>query len=309
MEEKKTKKGGKAKYILLGLLGVVAVAGTAYYFISRKPKGGGDLDLNVSEVPSKAPHTSSASSGGGSPRPTSSGFPLKKGSRGQLVRNLQAALVKKYGASILPKWGIDGQWGSEVTAALVSKGFPTVIDADEFTRIVSSKKSSSSTKSSSKKKKFDPLKVSDYLHSAIEKDDFSRAMKVFGWIHTTKGYTRVNTYFKERRVNGGVRKTLVNALLSRFSSTSEKKELNSQFYRIGLKYNGRQWSLSGLGQALCDQIKAVRDTEVWNQAGKLLKVPAETVLGEFIKAKKGITKFKTLDDKILFTNTRCICYV
>src|SRR5437899_11515365 len=43
----------------------------------------------------------------------SSEFPLAKGSKGNNVRLLQEALIAKYGKSILPKYGADGDFGTE----------------------------------------------------------------------------------------------------------------------------------------------------------------------------------------------------
>lgn len=45
-------------------------------------------------------------------------FPLKKGSKGENVRKLQEALMTKYGKSVLPKYGADGDFGSEMVTAL-----------------------------------------------------------------------------------------------------------------------------------------------------------------------------------------------
>jgi hypothetical protein len=42
-------------------------------------------------------------------------FPLKKGSRGKEVEQLQMYLLKEYGASF-PMFGVDGIWGDETDA-------------------------------------------------------------------------------------------------------------------------------------------------------------------------------------------------
>lgn len=54
-------------------------------------------------------------------------FPLKRGSKGNRVTQLQNALVKKFGANILPKYGVDGMFGQEVEAALVRAKMPTSV--------------------------------------------------------------------------------------------------------------------------------------------------------------------------------------
>jgi len=306
------KKSNKGKYILIGL-GVVAVAGTAIYFATRKKSTSDIVSDEINDSFDVTTPSKPTSSGSGN---RNSGFPLKKGSRGDLVQNVQEALIKKYGASILPKWGADGIWGSEMQTALIAKGLPTTIDADSFTKIVTSSgstnsgsgSSSGTTNKPSKKGKFNPSLVATNLRVAIIDDNFSMALKWLSRIWTVKGYKMVSTYFKKKRI-GGVRKTIVNALLTQFWKSSEKKKLNEHFYRIGLKYNGSQWSLSGLDEILCDRIKTIKPAMVWNASGKKIKVPQETILGHFIDAKNDITKFRTLDNKILFTTTKCICYV
>lgn len=61
------------------------------------------------------------SGGGGTPSPSSNdSFPLKKGSKGYNVTRLQTAL-KKLNASALPRYGVDGDFGSETEAALMAQ--------------------------------------------------------------------------------------------------------------------------------------------------------------------------------------------
>jgi len=62
--------------------------------------------------------------------PVSSDFPLKKGSKGASVRRLQTALTK-LNASALPRYGVDGDFGSETEAALVAQtGKKTCTEAE-----------------------------------------------------------------------------------------------------------------------------------------------------------------------------------
>lgn len=49
---------------------------------------------------------------------TTTSFPMLKGSKGELVKTFQEALIAKHGKSILPKYGADGDFGSEMAAAL-----------------------------------------------------------------------------------------------------------------------------------------------------------------------------------------------
>lgn len=48
-------------------------------------------------------------------------WPLKRGSKGNEVKKLQQALIAAYGTGILPKFGADGDWGSETDGAVKAK--------------------------------------------------------------------------------------------------------------------------------------------------------------------------------------------
>jgi hypothetical protein len=52
-------------------------------------------------------------------------FPIQAGSKGDMVKQLQNALIAAYGSEALPKYGADGDFGSETTAALKKYGIPT----------------------------------------------------------------------------------------------------------------------------------------------------------------------------------------
>ena len=58
-------------------------------------------------------------------------YPLKKGSKGPCVKQLQTALINKYGSALLPKYGADGDWGTETDNAIKAKLNKSSI-ADEF---------------------------------------------------------------------------------------------------------------------------------------------------------------------------------
>lgn len=299
----------KTKYVLIGL-GVVAVGTGAYvyYQIQKKKRENATKEfekaINTSSAtlpsttttPSKKPSTSSS---------YTSGFPLKKGSKGTLVSNLQNALIKKYGTGILPKYGADGVFGSETYNALLSKGLTTVVDEDTFTKIVLSSGTSSSGS------QFDSSgsnnsQIASTLHLAISEDDFSAVITQLKKIKSVSSYTSVNTLFKETRI-GFVRKTIVTALLDQFTSSSEKKSLNEEFYRIGLKYDGSKWSLSGLS-GIINRLVTIEPTRVWDDNGRTLNIPTATILGEYLDANDGVTEFETLDGRRLFVPTQSISY-
>lgn len=117
----------KNALIALGLLGLGTGA-----FMLLKPKKNSDT-ARLNEFDSSTSDTSF------SPSPSGNGgstFPLREGSRSEAVRQLQNALIRKYGKSILPRFGADGWMGKETIAALKSKGLKTNIDAVEFKKLI-----------------------------------------------------------------------------------------------------------------------------------------------------------------------------
>lgn len=316
------------KYLLWGL-GAVAV-GTGGYFLFKylqeknDQKSVDDFKEDLNEGSVSVPSSSSQPSYSPSPRPSRPSvvynqFPLKYGSKGTLVRDIQTALNKKYGAKI----DVDGDWKGQTENALVAKGLPTVIDNQTYAKIITgtygkgsnSKPSNTSNKKPDKKEKPTPevssSAISKQLHTAIEKDDVFSAVSALKKIKNIAKYKKVNEIFKKTKyytfMDGYVSRTIVNALLDQFTSTEYKKKINAELYRIGLKYDGTKWSLSGL-LAGTKRLVTILPTVVWDAKGKRLPVPRSTIIGTFIRAKNGITEFETLDGRILYTNTVTIRY-
>lgn len=74
--------------------------------------------------------------------PSDTAFPLKRGSRGELVRKLQVAILA-YDAKLLPKFGADGDFGSETeNAVLKILGKKTVENQADIDKIQSMVKKS-----------------------------------------------------------------------------------------------------------------------------------------------------------------------
>ena len=92
----------KRKIILIGLsvlgTGVAGFLGWNYW---KKKKANQEEDTTSF---TETANTTTAAS-------RNDDFPLKRGSKGNRVTLLQNALVKKYGAGILPKYGVDGMFG------------------------------------------------------------------------------------------------------------------------------------------------------------------------------------------------------
>lgn len=126
--ENKTHNKRKTILIGLGVLGTGVAGFLGWNYWKNKKKANQEEDT-TSVTDSTSITTSSVKN---------DDFPLKRGSKGNRVTQLQNALVKKYGASILPKYGVDGMFGKEVEAALVRAKMPTSINETNYTKLVGS---------------------------------------------------------------------------------------------------------------------------------------------------------------------------
>ena len=124
--ENKTHNKRKTILIGLGVLGTGVAGFLGWNYWKNKKKANQEEDT-TSFTDSSSANTASA---------RNDDFPLKRGSKGNRVTQLQNALVKKYGASILPKYGVDGMFGKEVEAALVRAKMPTSINESNYTKLV-----------------------------------------------------------------------------------------------------------------------------------------------------------------------------
>lgn len=296
----------KTKYILLGL-SVLAIGTGTYIYVSRQRRKNAVTSAIEEGLTTFTPSASSGSSSSSSGK-ASDDFPLKKGSRGALVKSLQNALIKKYGQSILPKYGADGDFGSETINALQSKGLPTTIDSSTYTSLLMNMGASSGSSSSNMADAATgAATLAALLHKAINNSSFSSAIAAIKQIKSVSQYSAVSAIFKQTRI-GLVRKTLVTGLLQAFTASSQKKALNEQFHRIGLKFDGSKWSLSGLAGIYQDKLVTIKRTKVWGENGNSILVPAGTIIGEYLDANNGVTQVETLDGKQLFVKTAHIKY-
>lgn len=220
-----------------------------------------------------------------------SDFPLKKGMKGDQVRLLQKALIAKYGKSILPKYGADGDFGPEMATALKKIGLPATIDESTFNVLVQAVTSDAST-------------VGKDLYKAAISKDFAGALAALKKLSSTADYTAANAVFKSRYLNG-VRQTIVNGLLGTFTSGDQQQRIKFEFLRIGLQFNGSKWSLSGLGGL---PIITVRPAAIWINARRRVSVPARVVLGNEVSRRLDYTLFENQGQYFLVP-TRCIRYM
>jgi hypothetical protein len=310
-------KSNKTTYVVLGIsLGVLSLAGLGYwYFKGRKgtkvEDKEEDLFHQVANESSNATTNYSQSTSPKSTTPKTSvsniSFPLKKGSKGALVKQAQEALIKLYGAGILPKYGADGQFGTEMTNALKSKGYKEIIDLTEFTKIISATGTNPAIVStlSSGLSNVDAVDIAKklYINSAVPK--LTPVLAELKRIKTIQDYTAVNELFKTLILRG-VRQTIVNGVLGSFSDDTSKQLIRAEFIRMGLKYDGAKWSLSGIPQR---QLITKVPTTIRSLCNAELDVPENTLLGLEVGTTHDRTTFKTLNHEILTVPTKHIQYV
>ena len=266
----------RKKWIIAGA-GVVT-AGLLSYF------GWHYWQKKKSESDDVSDDSNSADSDGGSSTPppipkvvANDDFPLKKGSKGANVKLLQESLIAKYGKSIMPRYGADGGFGAELQAALKKLGLPESIDETTFNVLV---------KGSSP----DPSNTAQKFYDALGKQDLNTTLALLRAMRNPDDYKAVSDKFLEMRFNG-VRQTLVNGLMSTFPDERLKQMVSLALTKIGLKYDGNKWSLSGFG----DKVLLITNcaSRVWNSPTSSVAVPPRMVLG---------TKVAMRGDHVLFEN-------
>ncbi len=308
----------KAKIMLttlaVGAAGILGYLGWTYYKKRKSARSSADSDLNrilqpatavasypnttmprtdsiVSPAPEPADTTRSSSSTKSTVTSAASIFPLKKGSKNARVKALQQALIAKYGPSILPNFGADGDFGTETAAALKKAGLPASIDESTYYVVVQV----SST---------DKAALSSKLLTAAARGDFSGTMTLLRQMTTKEDYRQVSDLFSQQRLRG-VKQTLVTGLLDSFASESQKQQIRYEFIRMGLKYDGSKWSLDGFdGRPLV----TIEPTNVWINATESVNVPAMMVLGAEVSRKLDYTLFEN-NNRYFLVATKSIKYL
>ena len=220
-----------------------------------------------------------------------SGFPLKKGSKGDKVQLLQEALIAKYGKTALPRYGADGDFGSETINALKKAGLPTTITESTFNVLTQGLRGDKSTLGK------------DLYHAATERN-FSKVLSLLKTMSSAEDYATANEVFKTYRLNG-VRQTIVNGLLSSFTKTDQKEKIKFEFLRIGLQFDGNKWSLSGLDGR---PIVTTEAATIWVTATQKVNVPARMVLGNEVSRRLDYTLFEN-KGKYFLVPTRSVQYL
>ncbi|GAA5036641.1 hypothetical protein GCM10011506_30030 [Marivirga lumbricoides] len=302
---RKTSPGINRRYIIYGL-GAGAVLGGGYFLYNYlqdrqlMQRSEGLIVNNI--LPSLPASVARLSSGS---------FPLKSGSKGTLVKQLQQALLNIGGetaqhirsTSVRPDETPDGVFGSGTEKALRAAGYNSVVSESTFAQIIGSSKSNGALNGKT---------IADQLIKAANEQNLFAALAALKQMQNTNDYQSVKSHFATARV-GGVRVTSpVNALLSVAFKNNEaaKVKIRAEFSRMGLKQSANgTWTLSGLNglgsmKALQNYLKSSesfsiaitrKPTMLRNGQGDYMvpAIPAQTVLGYLTNDKKGVAQIIT----------------
>ena len=295
------------KKILLWGVGIGIFAGLGYFAYRqykkvKTPEGelpsSADLPLlpifkrdDPAEAPVLPVKSTSTTPSSFTTRKQSDDFPLKIGSRGGNVRQMQQALIDANGP--IPG-GADGIFGKGTLAALKKAGYGETVSESTFNVILGSKKTGAGT--------FEPKQLATSLAKSVSGRNLSSVLSQLKQLKTIEDYTAVNDVFKTIRLLG-VRHTLVNALLKFFTKESDKQQIRIQLTRIGLKYDGNTWSLAGISAM---RIITTTPAVVWKDGRTPIEVPAKMVLGTLIDSRSGFTVFEANDKQKFLVQTSLI---
>lgn len=164
-------------------------------------------------------------------------FPLRLGNKGDRVLQLQRAFITTYGAGILKKFGADGHFGKELESALRSKGYNIPLSESDFKKITQEKQTPPPPLEI-----FNPIAVAKAINDSIKAKDYSTSITLLKGIKNTTDYSLVSEQLKNYRING-VRQTLVNAMLTTYTESYQKLNIQEAFKKMGLKYANNKWSI------------------------------------------------------------------
>ena len=307
----------RKKYIIYGI-GAGAVLGGGYllfnYLQDRKLMNQGN-GLTVNNIVPTIPGiTNPTLPTPRIPRLPRVGFPLRRGSRGNLVVQLQQGLLNKGGAaashirstSIGRNGTPDGVFGGGTEKALRAGGFPSTVTEAVFDQITLGASTSSAGSSTNAKA------IADELVSAANRSNLFGTLNALKKMNNKADYLSVKSQLANRRVKNVRVSSPVTALLSVAFKSNEaaKVKIRAEFRRMGLRQNSRGiWTLSGLGQfddtdemilygtesKLLDVAITSQPTLLRNGNGDYI-LPAlepETVIGYLTNNRKGVAQILT----------------
>ena len=228
---------------------------------------------------------------------TSSDFPLKKGSRGPKVQQLQVALIAQYGKGILPRYGADGSFGNETQAALnklKNQGTiaSAIIDENMFNILTANAGSNM-------------RQIGSDLYDAAQANDYHKAVPLLQKLKNADDYKVANAAFKSRSFSGRI--SLLSGMFNAFKEKSQIDNLRMLFGTMGLQYdkNNDKWSLAGYGGS---GIITIEPTVVWINTHHKVNVPARMILGNEVCRHLNYCLFENAGDYFLVPekSIRCI---
>lgn len=301
--DRKSKSGLKPGKVFLYALGVAALGGGAYLVYDKLRKNPPVNQLPSYSDPNIIINNNLPASVTSSTSSTSlfrtDNFPLKRGSRGTRVTQLQQALASIIGIQAMnANGGIDGIFGPGTANALKMAGYSEIIDEGTFNKIII-------RNTSLLQVGFNAQEIANSLYAAAESKSLSGVINNLQKIKSVSDYSAVNTYYKQK---GFISKTIVTDLLDYAFKSNEnaKQEIRNEFLRIGLKMDTQgRWSLSGFGYR---DLITIRETLVTDNQNNKIPVHRNTILGDEIKVANGYTWFRSLDNNVLQVPTQDVKY-
>jgi hypothetical protein len=294
--------------VFLGLLFLGALGFGAWYLTRRSSKpanelfdqdedNAGKFKLNFDTPPavntSAKPSNQLAPPASGNNAKPASDFPLRMGSQGAKVKQLQALLNERKqitGITLIT----DGVWGSKTQQALEKLGWPTVITEQHFQHLTVVPASD----------------IAELLYKGAKAQKIETVLSALSLIKSPEKYNEVNAIFKPKGLINGKNTTIVTGLLEVFKNPSDKDKLNLAFISVGLKKKDGKWYVPGNEVSGIDRraLITTRPTAVWRTASHSVQVGNLTIIGYEIYSSDGITHFETVDGMKLYVLTEHIKY-
>ena len=133
-----------------------------------------------------------------------------------------------------------------------------------------------------------PALAKEFLNAAVNKQ-FIKIISLIRGLKNTSNYNAVNAVFSTYLLRG-VRQTLVTGLLGTFKLEAQKKAIRMAFVSIGLKYDGKKFSLSGVNNK--PLLITTSPTKVWKNPKTSVAVPLNMVLGREVDKRGTFTLFE-----------------
>lgn len=312
----KSSVNGKKVFIYALALGAVggAVYLTHEYLkrkknIEKRPDDASDNSDTIiinNTLPASYRTSSTSTSSGSSSRDS---FPLKRGSRGQRVLQLQQALASILGASVMnANGGVDGVFGAGTSNALKQAGYSEVINETLFNTIIER----AGLRTGAGTSAYDPKTLARDLYKSAQVKNLEDVLVLLKRIRSASEYSSVSEHYKKL---GFISRTVVTDLLDYAFKTNEgaKQLIRNEFLRMGLKVDASgKWSVptaqAGLSGRLYKDLITLRDTLVIDSRSNRIPVRKNTILGEEFKIANGMTWFRSVDKSILQVPTQDVTY-